>query len=284
VKDKMNDLFVPDQANAQNALLRTTHLGIGAHQDDLEFMAMHGILKCYQKRDSWFGGVVCTDGTGSSRMGDYREYTDDEMKNVRLREQNKAAVVGEYSFMSQLGHPSSVARKRGERAPLVEDLIYILKMSRPNIVYTHNPFDKHATHVGVFQATVEAILSLEPEERPQYLWGCEVWRGLDWLPDSRKLILDVSERSHLSAALNRIFDSQIAGGKRYDLAVEGRRRANATFLDSHQTDDMTSVIYALDCSHCMKMNLEAFYQGAWLDEEINYLREAVQTTWKSSRM
>jgi LmbE family N-acetylglucosaminyl deacetylase len=52
------------------ALARITHLGIGAHQDDLEFMAFHGILACFRMRDDrWFGGVTCTNGAGSSRTG-----------------------------------------------------------------------------------------------------------------------------------------------------------------------------------------------------------------------
>ena len=46
--------------------------------------------------------------------------------------------------------------------------------------------------------------------------------------------------------LIREFDSQLAGGKRYDLAAAGRKRANATFLDSHAMDRATSVEYAMD--------------------------------------
>ena len=33
------DLYIPDQISAPEAQARTSHLGIGAHQDDLEFMA-----------------------------------------------------------------------------------------------------------------------------------------------------------------------------------------------------------------------------------------------------
>jgi hypothetical protein len=43
-----------------------------------------------------------------------------------------------------------------------------------------------------------------------------------------------------------VFDSQISGGKRYDLGVLGRRRANATFLDSHAVDRAESVAFAMD--------------------------------------
>ena len=35
------DIFIPDATPLPSALSRTTHLGIGAHQDDLEFFAVH---------------------------------------------------------------------------------------------------------------------------------------------------------------------------------------------------------------------------------------------------
>ncbi|MEO6788927.1 MAG: PIG-L family deacetylase, partial [Chthoniobacteraceae bacterium] len=56
------DIFVPDGLPAADALARVTHLGIGAHQDDLEFMAFHGILQCFHSDTEWFGGVTCTNG------------------------------------------------------------------------------------------------------------------------------------------------------------------------------------------------------------------------------
>ena len=46
--------------------------------------------------------------------------------------------------------------------------------------------------------------------------------------------------------MNGVFDSQIAGGKRYDLATVGRRSANATFFDSHATDTATQLIFGMD--------------------------------------
>ena len=78
------DVFVPDGNDVAAALARTTHLGIGAHQDDLEFMAVHGILACFGQTDKSFTGVVCTDGAGSSRTGVYADYTDGQMKQVRM--------------------------------------------------------------------------------------------------------------------------------------------------------------------------------------------------------
>ena len=114
------------------------------------------------------------------------------------------------------------------------------------MVYTHNLADKHDTHVAVALAAIEAMRSLPESERPEAVRGCEVWRGLDWMNDGEKIPLDVSGHENLAAALNGIFDSQIAGGKRYDLAVQGRRRANATFFESHATDQSDQIWFAMD--------------------------------------
>jgi len=248
LSQKSAQLFIPDSLEEKDALPRTTHLGIGAHQDDLEFMALHGILECFQDREHWFGGITCTDGAGSARSGKYADYTDEQMKAIRVNEQNTAATIGQYSFMVQIGHPSAHAKEADKRPAMSRDIRAILEATQPDIVYTHNPFDKHATHIGVLLATLEAIQSLPAHKRPKQLIGCEVWRGLDWLSDSMKLIHDVSAHPNLTAALNGVFDSQITGGKRYDLAVVGRRLANATFFDSHSVDSSNSVAYAIDLS------------------------------------
>jgi hypothetical protein len=78
------------------------------------------------------------------------------------------------------------------------------------------------------------------------VYGCEVWRGLDWLLDADKVAFDVSAHENLQAALLGIFDSQISGGKRYDLATLGRRRANATYYASHDVDEASGMIFAMD--------------------------------------
>ena len=77
------ELFIPDKSPEDEALARISHLGIGAHQDDLEFMAFHGILECFARGDRWFGGVTCTNGAGSSRTGPYASHSDDDMMEIR---------------------------------------------------------------------------------------------------------------------------------------------------------------------------------------------------------
>lgn len=238
-------IFIPDGTPQPEAMARVTHLGIGAHQDDLEFMAFHGILECFAKGDKWFGGVTCTDGAGCSRTGPYGEYTDGEMIAIRRREQDAAALIGGYGAMIQLGYPSSAVKNPNDFR-LKNDLLAILEATSPETVYTHNPADKHDTHICVTIAALQAMRELPKRRRPKKVIGCEVWRALDWLPDGEKVLMDVSGHDKLAAALNATFDSQIAGGKRYDLATLGRRSANATFIDSHSTDKSNQLIFGVD--------------------------------------
>jgi hypothetical protein len=76
--------------------------------------------------------------------------------------------------------------------------------------------------------------------------GAEVWRDLDWLVDADKVALDSGRRPALAAELLRAFDSQVTGGKRYDLAAQGRRLAHATFHTSHATDRLAGITWAMD--------------------------------------
>jgi len=243
-------IFVPDQSPLDVALARTTHLGIGAHPDDLEIMAAHGICSCFGSDERWFTGVVVTDGAGSARSGAYQDYTDEQMQTVRRAEQKKAAVVGEYAAQFLLDYPSS-AVKSSESTQVLSDLIEILRSTRPEVVYTHNLVDKHDTHVAVALRVIAACRALEPSARPQLLIGGEVWRSLDWLSDSDKLLLPLDRHEHLQSALLGVFDSQIAGGKRYDLATAGRNRANATYFESHGTDQHSALSWGMDLTPLM---------------------------------
>jgi LmbE family N-acetylglucosaminyl deacetylase len=239
------EIFVPDGLPEQEALSRTSHLAIGAHQDDLEIMAPAPILECFQQADRWFTGVVVTDGRGSPRAGLYQEYSDEQMRLVRLKEQRKAAVVGEFAALVLLDYPSQAIKDASDNRP-VEDIAALLRIASPKQVYTHNLADKHDTHVGVAIKVIAAIRSLPEAARPEKLYGCEVWRDLDWMVDADKVPLYLSAHENLQAALLGVFDSQISGGKRYDLATLGRRRANATYFESHGVDTSLGLAYAMD--------------------------------------
>ena len=239
------DTFIPDGAAMPGALSRTTHLCICAHQDDIEIMAYHGVAECFGLDDKWFSGVVVTNGAGSPRAGIYEKYTDEEMQKVRRLEQRKAAYVGEYACQIQLDFTSSEV-KDAKFGGVRGDLTSVLNVARPEIVYLHNLADKHDTHVAVALRAIDALRSMSKESRPGKIYGCEVWRDLDWLPDEDKQGLPVSSRENIAASLVAIFDSQITGGKRYDLATAGRRLANATYFASHSTDVETALAFAMD--------------------------------------
>jgi len=239
------EIFIPDGVSIEQALARTTHLTISAHHDDIEIMASQPILQCFQRQDMWFTGVVLSDGRGSPRNGMYQEYTDEAMRQVRIKEQKKAAFIGEYAALVLLDYPSKEIKDNSDNR-VTDDIVQILNTTHPQLVYTHNLADKHDTHVATALRVIRAIRSLLDTERPQKLYGCEVWRDLDWMVDSDKVAFDLSAQENLQMALLGVYDSQISGGKRYDLASLGRRRANATYYESHGVDTSSELTYAMD--------------------------------------
>ena len=256
-------LFIPDGAEERAALERTTHMAISAHQDDIELMAYYPISTCFGKKDEWFCGVVTTDGAGSPRNGLYADYTDEDVKELRIVEQKKAAYVGEYGSQFLLGYPSKQAKDPDDEA-IIEEYVRILRAARPKYLYTHNLADKHDTHLGVAAKVVAAVRRLDRSERPEKFYGCEVWRDLDWMPDEEKVYFDVSGHPNIAMSLVGVFDSQILGGKRYDLAAEGRRIANATYSASHACDVSTGMSYAMDLTPLAEddtLSVEAYVTG-----------------------
>jgi len=245
------EFYIPDKTPIKEALERTTHMALAAHQDDIEIMAYDGILKGFNNQENFFFGVVITNGSGSAREGKYKNYTDEEMIKIRKHEQKKAAMIGEFGALALLDYPSKTIKNPTDQAS-VEELKSLLKMSKPRILYTHNLADKHDTHIGVTTKVIKALRALEQHERPEKVYGCEVWRDLDWMLDHEKVAFDVSERPNIASSLVEVFDSQIIGGKRYDKAAIGRRLAHATFSTSHQVDQTDSLIYAMDLTPLME--------------------------------
>jgi len=173
------------------------------------------------------------------------------MMAIRIEEQNQAADLGRFSAMLQLGYPSTTVKDPAS-TELQDELTRILMATKPEIVYTHNPADKHPTHIGIVIPTLLALRAMPTADRPKRVIGCEVWRDLDWLPDEDKVAMDVSDRENMATALVALFDSQIAGGKRYDLATMGRRRANATYYSSHAVDEAEQIAFGMDLTPLIK--------------------------------
>jgi len=271
--------YVPDRTPVKQAFERTTHLAIGAHQDDLEIFAYNGIAECYRKNDCWFGAVTVTDGGGSARTGLFADYSDEEMKAVRHKEQNAAADIGKYSFQSQLKFPSSVVKNVCAAEPVVEKILEILKSCRPHTLYLHNPADKHPTHLAVLTHCIAALRRLLPEELPEHIYGCEVWRALDWIRDEDKIALPADKHPKLARELIEVFVSQVVGGKNYVDATLGRRSANATFYQSHVVDTCSAYTFAMDLQPLVdepELSLEQLVQ-----RHLDRFRSDVATAYSS---
>ncbi len=238
------DLFVPGGGSLASALDSTTHLGIGAHPDDLEIMAFPGICAVRGQKNLRFTGVVASDGAGSPRSGSSEKLSAHDLIKTRRDEQKQAAGLGGYAAILQLAHPSSEIRGSG-RSALTSDLLQILRAAKPKVLYLHNPADRHETHVAVLLASLEALRQLPAADRPAEIFGCEVWGDLDWVPAKQVVRLACPAPADFGPSLLRVFRSQV-DGKRYDLAAAGRRRAQATFADAYTPDQAEEVVLALD--------------------------------------
>lgn len=266
-----------DNMPINKAYEKTTHLAISAHQDDIEFMAYNAILECFGNNDKWFSAIVVTNGSGSPRNGIYKDFTDEEMQKIRILEQKKAAFVGEYASLSMLGYKSKEIKNPNENNS-IKEIADIIRKCKPEYIYTHNPADKHDTHIATLTKVIKAIKLLDKKDRPKKVFGCEVWRSLDWVCDKDKIKFDVSGHPNLANALMGVFDSQIVGGKRYDKATIGRRLANATYSEDHNVDKAEQISYAIDMTPLINddnLTLEEFIKGYinnFADEILNKLK------------
>ncbi len=244
---KRGSIYLPKNRNNKPV----KYLCICAHQDDNEIMAMDGVLKGIRSRNYSFALVVTADGGGSARTGEFKDYTDEMMKTVRIKEQQEASEIGKYHSLYLLNYPSKDIKDKNNK-DIVEEYKAIIKELRPEVIYTHSVLDKHPTHLGVAVKVIEAIRELDKEYQPKVLYGCEVWRGLDWISDERKIGFDLSKNVKLQKKILDVFKSQIAGGKEYTKASIGRRYANATYFQSHSVDTYKLVNYGIDMRPLIK--------------------------------
>ena len=244
---KRGSIYLPKNRNNKPV----KYLCICAHQDDNEIMAMDGVLKGIRSRNYSFALVVTADGGGSARTGEFKDYTDEMMKAVRIKEQQEASEIGRYHSLYLLNYPSKDIKDKNNR-DIVEEYKNIIKELKPEVIYTHSVLDKHPTHLGVVVKVINAIRELPKEYQPKVLYGCEVWRGLDWISDERKIGFDLSKNVKLQKKILDVFKSQIAGGKEYTKASLGRRYANATYFQSHSVDTYKLVNYGIDMRPLIK--------------------------------
>jgi len=253
----------------------STHLGIGAHADDLEIMAYHGIAECYESDECIFSGITVTDGVGSPQS-EVEKLDREQLRIVRQSEQIAAAELGKYGFIAQLNYTSSEV-KSVEHEDVVQDIFNLLQKSKPQVVYLHQPGDKHPTHLAVLRASIEALQMMKVEGRPEQVYGCEVWRDLDWLSDEKKIYLPTDAYPELAEEIISVFQSQIRAGVAYDKGAIGRRIANGTFADPHIVREGDSFTLAMDLMPVVKGEVTLCEMVL---QEIEVFKESVKSLWE----
>lgn len=250
-RNTKTDLIIPtptEMMQFNQFLSRTTHLGIGAHPDDNEIMAYHGIGTCYDDKVKWFTGVVITDGAGGTREGAYKNFTDDELVRIRHDELLKAAKAGNFLALVHLNYTSQELKT--DRKPDVrQDLVQILDTTRPEIVYIHNLFDDHDTHVSASIRSIEAIRDISSLFMPEKVYGCEVHGSLDWYPE--RIRLDVTMHPEVARQILFIFESQSENKRSYPHATISRWESQAIFDRSNKYGPK-AISYAMDLSALVK--------------------------------
>ncbi len=261
------EIYIPSCKQIQD--IKITHLAISAHQDDVEIMAYAQIYECFGKNT--FASVCLTDGGGSPRTGEFKDYSYEDMKRVRKQEQKNAADTGKYGAQIFLDHTSSEIKDKNNKE-VISELKQIILMTKPDYILTHNIADKHETHVACALRVIEALREIKKEAcfSVKKLYGCEVWRSLDWLDDREEFDCGGDER--LERELLSVYRSQIQGGKRYDVAAIGRRRANATFSRSHSTDTVSALSYAMDMTELVENDCDI---KAFIDIKIENFKNSI---------
>lgn len=205
---------------------------ICAHPSDCEIMAIDGIQRGYRAKKYTFAAVITTDGSDSERNGKLQKASNRRIASMRMSEQKKAATLGRYNSVYFMNYKPEQARNQ-EDEDIVNEYVEIIKELKPRIIYTHSILDRDPTHVAVAVKVINALRKLRKTQMPALLYGCEVWRDLDWVDPSKVVSFDVSHNIRLQKQLIMVHKSQNLSRDYLNAAV-GRRYVNATFSKSEK--------------------------------------------------
>jgi hypothetical protein len=186
---KKVDIYIPiEESNLlavsdKEALVRTTHLCIGACQEDIEIIAYHGIAECYNKPNKWFTEVVVTDEIGSSQNGIYADFTEEQIKQIRCQGRIKTAESSKYNMSIQLGYSGDFI-KCNSYSSVTMDLLTIFSECSPDIIYLHQSIDKNDTRVAVFTHCINALRQLPADKKPKMVIGSEIWENFYYIDNN----------------------------------------------------------------------------------------------------
>ena len=255
-------IYIPDGVSLDEALERATHFGIGTHPDDLELLALPGIMAHFEDpKNNWFFGIVAGDGVGIPRPDGYD--TDHDYSIARAEEQKRVAFVGQYSGVALLNYPSSDIKHHNPQIAL--ELKGLIEKAQPKQAFIHDVVaEQHETHKILGHISIEVLRQLDAELRDNMdVYGGEVWGSLEWLNEADRVVFDVSKYYRLAGSLLHLYVSQLRT-KPYDDAFMARMRARATFREAHEADQMEAILYAIDMTPLIRqptLDVVEFVQG-----------------------
>ena len=200
-------------------------MSIVAHPDDAEFSG-GGTLAKFAREGKKVYICVCTGGDKGSPDP---EMTNEELREIRQREQREASEILGVTETIFLGNPD------GELFPTLEfreQIVRVLRTYRPDVVITHDPFrpySLHPDHRAVGITTTDAIYPTARDAIyfPQhYKEGLLPWKvGEIWYAGAEQpdKYIDISEVFDLKIAALQKHDSQV--GRSTELEKRLRERA-----------------------------------------------------------
>lgn len=196
-----------------------------AHPDDMEFSSGGTVAKLAKEGKT----VVLLQVTSGNKGTDRRDITSEELAEIRESEEREAA--------SRLGVSDIVFFRigDGEVMPdldLKEKIVRQIRIHRPDIIITHDPFRPyalHSDHRGVGQSTVDATYptARDPLHYHHHLTeeGLEPHKTAElWLtnPETPDLYIDTTETIDTKIYALKAHRSQVGEGENLDERMRQR--------------------------------------------------------------
>lgn len=187
-------------------------LAVGAHPDDMEFVASGTIAKWVEEGATAYY-LICTDG---SRGSSDPKMTHRRLSEIRKKEQEEACKVLGVKKAFFLNHPDT---QLVADLTLKEEIVMVIRKLRPNIVITMDPtfyfttnligwntgFINHTDHRAAALATLDACF---PLARDRLTFSNHEKEGLK--PHRvEELLLSSVERKDFIVDITKTFDKKI---------------------------------------------------------------------------
>lgn len=183
-------------------------LGFAVEAGDLEVIASSHISDVICDGHRSFVGVITRTPHDVEAVGAYSGFDADEMVTVRLHEAQKAANIGSYQALYLLNY-GELAEPSPE---LVADYRDLLVTYRSDIVFTYSPLDRNREHLVSLKALLQAVNSLEAEQRPAHIYAVNTGGDLGQLLAEELVDLDYDARLPLIESMLSVYVSLAEAG------------------------------------------------------------------------